>query len=177
MVQPAKGAAAAALTPGINYPASLVTHVAELTGDTQIVQDQLADKTTDVFTGSTFGKTQENSFDMESLFTVDADAIKNAIRFDESVMTGGLSGGMDVSDAFSMDPSVLDFGSMDLSGISIDLPQNGMNLDLSELLSGPGAFGFRGWLKIHGVQPAGRDTMPMQRPIRRQTIPGLWISS
>ena len=47
---------------------------------------------------------------MESLFTVDADAIKNAIRFDESAMTGGLSGGMDVSDAFSMDPSVLDFG-------------------------------------------------------------------
>ena len=136
VVQPAKGAAASALTPGIKYPASLVTHVAELTGDTQIVQDQLADKTTDVFTGSTFGKTQENSFDMESLFTVDADAIKNAIRFDESVMTGGLSGGMDVSDAFSMDPSVLDFGSMDLSGISIDLPQTGMNLDLSELLSG-----------------------------------------
>ena len=136
VVQPAEGAAAAALTAGINYPASLVTHVAEKAKDTQIVKDQLVDKTTDVFTGSAFGEAQENSFDMESLFTVDADAMKNAIRFDESAMTDGLSGGMDFSGAFSVDPSALDFGSMDLSEISIDLPQTGMNLDLSELLSG-----------------------------------------
>ena len=51
-------AKASALTPGINYPASLMRHVAENAADSEIVKTQLADSGTNVFTGESLWRRQ-----------------------------------------------------------------------------------------------------------------------
>ena len=99
------------------------------------MKDQLADPSINVFTGKPFGEEDEDedSFNMESLFTIDGDAIQAAFKFDESALTSGLSG-------MSLDLSglSLDMGSMpafDGSGISID-PSSidmGQYLDFSDI--------------------------------------------
>ena len=74
-------------TPGINYPASLVRHVAE-NAVTEIVKTQLADSGTNVFTGETFGEDGDSGFDMNSLFTVDESALCKAFGMDGSSLNG-----------------------------------------------------------------------------------------
>ena len=56
IVQPAEGANAAMLSPGINYPAALTAHCMEQAAASPIVRDQLADAGVNVFTGDRFGE-------------------------------------------------------------------------------------------------------------------------
>lgn len=136
VVQPAEDANASALTPGIAYPASLTKHVAENAEKSEIVKQQLANKNTDVFTNEEFGAENGNkALDMNSLFTVNEDALKNAFTFDESALAGGL-GNPDFSDAFQTGAASLDLsGAIDLSAVEIDL-SNLPPFDLGELMSG-----------------------------------------
>lgn len=108
IVQSAEDAKASSLTPGINYTADLVNHVAEQAKDSEIVKQQLANPNVNVFTGEEFGNTDgNNGFDMNSLFSIDEDALKNAFGFDSSAMNNlGSSldlSGLDLSKAFQMD--------------------------------------------------------------------------
>ena len=129
IVQPSEGAKAASLTPGICYPSSLVSHVVDRAKKSQIVKDQLANKGKNVFTGETFGEeSQNNGFDMDSLFKMDETALQNAFGFDENAFSGDsldFSSGMNLEDAFKLDGN-----SMNLSGM-VDLDQ--VDLDLSGL--------------------------------------------
>ena len=136
VVQPAEDANASALTPGIAYPASLTKHVAEKAEKSEIVKQQLANKNTDVFTHEEFGAENGNkALDMNSLFTVNEDALKNAFTFDESALAGGL-GNPDFSDAFQTGAASLDLsGAIDLSAVEIDLSSL-PPFDLGELMSG-----------------------------------------
>lgn len=136
VVQPAEDANASALTPGIAYPASLTKHVAENAEKSEIVKQQLANKNTDVFTNEEFGAENGNkALDMNSLFTVNEDALKNAFIFDESALAGGL-GNLDFSDAFQTGTASLDLsGAIDLSAVEIDLSSL-PPFDLGELMSG-----------------------------------------
>ena len=136
VVQPAEDANASALTPGIAYPASLTKHVAEKAEKSEIVKQQLANKNTDVFTNEEFGAENGNkALDMNSLFTVNEDALKNAFTFDESALAGGL-GNPDFSDAFQTGAASLDLsGAIDLSAVEIDLSSL-PPFDLGELMSG-----------------------------------------
>ena len=136
VVQPAEDANASALTPGIAYPASLTKHVAENAEKSEIVKQQLANKNTDVFTNEEFGAENGNkALDMNSLFTVNEDALKNAFTFDESALAGGL-GNLDFSDAFQTGAASLDLsGAIDLSAVEIDLSSL-PPFDLGELMSG-----------------------------------------
>lgn len=136
VVQPAEDANASALTPGIAYPASLTKHVAEKAEKSEIVKQQLANKNTDVFTNEEFGAENGNkALDMNSLFTVNEDALKNAFTFDESALAGGL-GNLDFSDAFQTGAASLDLsGAIDLSAVEIDLSSL-PPFDLGELMSG-----------------------------------------
>lgn len=140
IVQPREDASASMLSAGINYPASLTQHVIDQAVQSQIVQDQLADPAVDVFTGKEFGAEDEggsSEFSMDSLFTVDGNALSAAFTVDQSALTAGL-GSMDLDlSSVSIDPSQLpafdassiqiDPNSMDLSGLSFDLS----GLDLS----------------------------------------------
>ena len=140
IVQPSPDSAASALTAGINYPASLTRHVVEEAKKSEIVKQQMADSSIDVFTNQEFGTVDQNSgLDMDSFITVDEDKLQNAFQFDDSALSGAFSGdsmNLDFSSAFADAGSSMDLaGAIDLSRISLNfdgLPQ----LDLGQILSG-----------------------------------------
>ena len=124
VVQPAEDANASALSTGIGYPASLTKHVAEIAAESEIVQNQLAHSATNVFTNEAFGVESDDAFDMDSLVTVDEDAMENAFSFDEDAFSSALSGSFSIADAFNASAGNLDLsGMIDLSSISVDLPE------------------------------------------------------
>ena len=125
VVQPSDDANGLLLNTGIGYPASLTKHVADAAENSGIVQKQLADKSTNVFTNEPFGEQGNDSeFDTDSLFTVDAEKLQNAFSFDSSGLTDGLNGAFDLSSLGASAGGSLDLsGMIDLSGIQLDLPQ------------------------------------------------------
>ena len=56
VVQPAEDANGALLSAGIAYPAELTEYVAEEAADSEIVKEQLENRSINVFTGKTLGK-------------------------------------------------------------------------------------------------------------------------
>ena len=56
VVQPSEDANAVALTTGIGYPAALTKHVVEEAKNSEIVKEQLANPSVNVFTGEAFGE-------------------------------------------------------------------------------------------------------------------------
>ena len=134
VVQPSEDANASALSAGICYPASLTKHMSEYAEDTEIVKQQLADPSVNVFTGEAFGEeSSENTFDMESLITVDEEKLQEAFGFDESAFSN-LSDSFDFSSVFGNAGDSVDLsGMVDLSGINIGLPETG-TMDLGEML-------------------------------------------
>ena len=107
VVQPKEDASATVLSMGIGYPDALIGHLMDLAADSRIVQSQLADPQTDVFTARSFGDEADgDQIDMNALFSVDEEAIENA---------------------FTMDEDALDFSGMDFSGMDLS------SLDLTDL--------------------------------------------
>ena len=136
IVQPSEDANGALLSAGIAYPSSLTEHVVQEAEDSEIVQKQLADHTVNVFTNEAFGEeSSQEDFDMNSLVTVDENALQEAFQFDEGAMTEGLSGSVDCSGMEGIDPGTLDLsGMLDLGDITLDLPQM-PEMDLGDLMS------------------------------------------
>ncbi len=115
IVQPAEGAKAASLTSGINYPASLVTHVVEEAKNSEIVKQQMANPKIDVFTGEEFGEETDSDFDMSSLFKVDEAALANAFTMDTDALAagGGENGAsLDLASALNLDTSLVNVEGM-----------------------------------------------------------------
>src|SRR5699024_2567637 len=120
--QHAAGSTAAMLSPGINYPAALTAHGMEQAAASPIVRDQLADAGVNVFTGDRFGEESgEDRFNLEDLFTVDADLLESAFTLDTDALSIDTDGLFDFS-SLTLDPSV--FAGLDLSGIDL----SGMDL-------------------------------------------------
>ena len=124
VVQPSEDANASALNTGICYPASLTKHVAEQAAQEEIVKQQLADPSVNVFTGEAFGEDSgEDDFDMQSLITVDENKLKEAFGFDAEALSG-LGNSMDLSGVFNSAGSTIDLsGMVDLGAVSVDLPE------------------------------------------------------
>lgn len=101
IVQPSEDATATMLKAGIGYPSTLTTHVIDQANKSDIVKKQIANQDVDVFTGKKFTDTKTNAIDMNSLFTVDANIIKQAFSFDQSKLK-------------------FDMNAIDLSGIKLD---------------------------------------------------------
>ena len=104
------------LKAGIAYPADLTMHVINQAKDSDIVKKQLAKPNTDVFTGKSFTDKEHSKFDMNSLFTVDADMLKQAFSFDQSKLN-------------------MDMSQLDLSNIKLDMSQL-PQLDFQSVLAG-----------------------------------------
>ena len=123
VVQPSEDANASALSAGINYPASLTEHVAEYAADSQIVKEQLAEPSVNVFTGEKFGEeSSQDGFDTESLITVDEEKLQEAFGFDESAFSG-LADSLDFSGLFADAGDSVDLsGMIDLGSIQVELP-------------------------------------------------------
>lgn len=134
VVQPSEDANASALSTGICYPASLTRHIAQQAEDSEIVKQQMADPDTNVLTGEAFGEESDQSgTDMESLITVDESKIQEAFGFDASALSS-LSDSFDFTSAFQSAGNSLDLsGLVDLSGISVNLPDM-PQMDLGDLL-------------------------------------------
>ncbi len=125
VVQAEEGGTAAMLSTGICYPASLTQHVMEEAAQSQIVQEQLADPSTNVFTGNKFGEeNSESSFSLDSIFTINEDAMEEAFSFDESALD------VDISQYFNFSEDSVDLsGMMDFSSLSLDMPElSGLNM-------------------------------------------------
>ncbi|WP_428259139.1 ATP-binding cassette domain-containing protein [Gallibacter sp. Marseille-QA0791] len=111
VVQPSEDASAAMLSPGIVYPASLTEHVMEQAADSDIVRQQMETPETNVLTGNSFGEdNSENRMGMDSLFTIDENALQNAFSFDSGVLEkymaeslAGSDGSVDMSDMIGPD--------------------------------------------------------------------------
>ncbi len=133
IVQPSQDGNAMMLQSGIGYPASLTEHLVEKAEDSQIVQQQIADPDVNVFSGEPFGEESSQGLDMDSLFTIDAEALQNAFSFDSSAMTAGLSGSFDLTGGSSGGGGTLDLsGMIDLDAVETQLPAM-EGFDLSSL--------------------------------------------
>ena len=113
IVQPAEGSKATALNMGIGYPYSLMTHVAEEAKNSEIVKQQKASPDINVFTREKFGEDSgDNGLDMNSLFSVDEDALQKAFGMGDTDLAGSLGNSLDFSkavnlqDAFKLDVKV-----------------------------------------------------------------------
>lgn len=158
IVQPKEDANASMLSSGINYPTSLTDHVIDQAAQSKIVQDQLADSSINVFTGKPFGEEDDSSsnFSMDSLFTIDGNALSAAFKIDQNALTAGLGDmNLDLSNvsidmsslpafdasSIQVDPSQIDPNSLtnmkfDLSGIDL---QGGVEVNsdtLAQLMKG-----------------------------------------
>ncbi len=137
IVQPKEDANASMLSSGINYPTSLTDHVIDQAAQSKIVQDQLADSSINVFTGKPFGEEDDSgsNFSMDSLFTIDGNALSAAFKIDQNALTAGLGDmNLDLSNV-SIDMSSLP--AFDASSIQVDPSQidpnslTNMSFDLS----------------------------------------------
>lgn len=179
IVQSKEDANASMLSSGINYPASLTDHIIEQASQSKIVQDQLADSDINVFTGKPFGEEDEgnSSFSMDSLFTIDGNAISAAFKIDESALTAGLGDmNLDLSNvsvdmsslpafdasSIQVDPSQMDLDSLtnmsfDLNGINL---QEGVTVDslmLADTMEQV-VYGFFGWYRENAGQYSDFNT-------------------
>lgn len=144
IVQPNPDSAVTMLnSSAIYYPSELTEHVISQAASSKIVQDQINKPDINVFTGKAFGDDDSSGFEMNSLFTVDGQALSAAFTIDQSALTANM-GSLDLdlsnvtinpsqlppfdSSALQIDPSQID-----LSGLSFDL--SGLNLDLSGVTS------------------------------------------
>ena len=143
VVKPKEGAKITSLQTGLYYPSSLVNHLIDQAGNTQIVQDQKENPATNVITGKSFADEESNQkngngFDMSSLFTIDGQKLQSAFTFDESALAAGLQGA-DLGASMDLSGMNLDLSSLpafDASSISIDpsaIDVSKLNLDFSGL--------------------------------------------
>ena len=117
LVQPKKDTDIPLLEWGINYPSSLVDHIVAQSSGKKIVIDQLRNPDIDVFSGVKFGEqSDKNGFDMNSLFSVDEEAISEVFNFDTK--------DMDMSSLNKMDLSSMDLSGIDLSGMDFSQSLN-----------------------------------------------------
>lgn len=179
IVQPREDATATMLSSGINYPSTLTDYVIEQAASSTIVKDQLAHPDTNVFTDKPFGEEDDGEgFDMQSLFTIDGDAIQAAFKFDESALTSGLSGmSLDLSglsldmgslpafdgSGIAIDPSSIDMGQMiDFSDIKLDLKDVQPKMDSAKMQAAMEDImaGFNPWYKQWAQEQAAQGNDP-----------------
>ncbi len=88
IVQPKPEAKATALSMGIYYTPALTQHLIDNAANAAIVKEQLAEPDVNVFSGKTFAEEASDAgtsgFDMNSMFTIDSNAISSAFTFDTS---------------------------------------------------------------------------------------------
>ena len=94
VVSPSEDAKAAMLSMGVAYTPMLTMHVIDNARESEIVKSQLANRSVDVFSGKEFSALGEDSaFDLESIFSVDENAIGNIFSFDMNSIASGIDFG------------------------------------------------------------------------------------
>ena len=120
---PREDASNLALSSGIGYTPELVYHIIEKAERSEAVLDQLRDPEVDIFTGKRFDDYSASAeFNMESLFSVDEQALADAFSFDP--------------EDYKIDPSDFDMSDMEIdpSNFDFDMPSVSSD-DFSSILS------------------------------------------
>lgn len=134
IVQPKEGGNVMMLSSGIYYPSSLTEHIIEKSANSEIVKSQLEQPNVDVFTGKSFDDTENNnSFDMNSLFEVDTNAIKSAFKIDQSKIKVDFSNINNIMDKVSLPP--LDLNSV-ISQLNFSMSSDDIQTLVKDLLKG-----------------------------------------
>ena len=116
VVRPNSQTSSSPLVEGVAYTPALTTKLIEDASGSDIAKQQKANPKVDVFTDKTFDELQKgasSAFDMGSIFSVDADALRRAFSFDASRLQASAP---DLS-TLSIDTSKLGF---DASKIELD---------------------------------------------------------
>ncbi|MCD8146960.1 MAG: FtsX-like permease family protein [Clostridiales bacterium] len=157
VVQPSEDASGAALSSGINYPMSLIYHMAELSETSDAVQAQLASPDVNIFTGEEFGE-DSDEFDLSSMLSIDEDAL--ADLFDLSGLTDSFELDLSTLD-LDVDSLSLDFSSMnlDFSSLNLDIDLSSLDLSSLELDLGldTGSLNLSGYLDLSTLDLSGVD--------------------
>lgn len=134
VLQPKEDVDATTLSTGVYYTPKLTHWLMEQAAAAKVVKEQLAHPSKNVLSGKSFdaeAKEEKSDFDMQSLFTVDQDKIAEAFSMnpDDLDLSGLDYGNMDLSglsDSFdmgslaeSMDFSSMDMGDLDLSSLDL----------------------------------------------------------
>ena len=119
VVQVKEDASTSILLPGIYFPESLITDMMAEAAESTIVRSQLSDSSIDVFTGSPFNEDREDSsLNLETLFSVDTEALSRVFSFDSSKLQ------IDTSSFSALNPEDFDLaGAFDPSALSDAMPQ------------------------------------------------------
>ncbi len=138
IVQPKEDASAAFLSSGIYYPFSLLAHIVEQAEESEIVQSQMETPEVNVLTGERFGDESDVDFDIASLFSIDADALAERFSFDADALDFSDINlfADDLSEMITIDADTLDLSALtefDLSGYDVADLIDFEQLDLSEL--------------------------------------------
>jgi len=153
IVQPKPEVSATTLSSGLNYRPDLIQYLIDQAAASQLVRDQLANRTVNALTGVTFAEEQaeENAaFDFSRIISVDEDAFRDILNIDPSAFDlSSFDFEIDTS-SFAIDPSMfeidlenLDFGDISLDAGSLDIPEfspgdlGGLIGSLAELIQIP----------------------------------------
>lgn len=162
VVSPSEDAKAAMLSMGVAYTPMLTMHVIDNARESEIVQSQLANRSVDVFSGKEFSALGEDSaFDLESIFSVDENAIGNIFSFDMNSIASGIDFGSSLINLLDIDFSdLIDLREMfsSLPGFTEDdlrvilgvvesaVDEEKLNSVARELASG-----FEGYIRANGI--------------------------
>ncbi len=78
IICPKDGSTGSALSQGIAYTSDLTRHIIQKAEESEIVRRQLADDSTDVFTGIEFGSEEKTELDFEDMIHIDGDMLSSA---------------------------------------------------------------------------------------------------
>ncbi|MCC8048665.1 MAG: ABC transporter ATP-binding protein/permease [Oscillospiraceae bacterium] len=132
IVQPKEDAGATFLSSGIYYSPSLIKYIAAEADSSEIVRCQLAEPTTNIFTGESFGEENAVDFNLESLFSLNADALSELFDFDANFDMSDIDlSDYDLSTLTEADLSSL--GLPSLTDIELNVSEISQALDLSRL--------------------------------------------
>ena len=136
VVQPKSEFGAGVLWPGIDYPFSLVEDTIARARESEIVQAQLADPDTDIFTNALFDQMEGcSNIDPMALMDVDTDMIWDSVKLDRETMNRYFMDGADFDSAQLASPQVPIKSYLDLDAI-LDAVRAQAEEDLPGLLGG-----------------------------------------
>ena len=162
VVSPSEDAKAAMLGMGVAYTPMLTMHVIDNARESEIVKSQLANRSVDVFSGKEFSALGEDSaFDLESIFSVDENAIGNIFSFDMNSIASGIDFGSslinlpdidfsDLIDLREMFSSLPGFTEDDLQVI-LGVVESAVDEEKLNSVARELASGFEGYTRANGI--------------------------
>lgn len=140
IVKPKPDAGATALSPGLFYTSQLTKHLMDHAAKAEIVKDQLAEPSVNVFSGKTFTEEedeQDNSLDMSSLFTIDESALETAFTINESALAVDMSNSLNLQGALTNLPAAPepDMEAI-VGGLDIDIPTDQVAALMATIMQG-----------------------------------------